>query len=399
MRIIRSNQETSINKRLENWIIDQSIIWDWSAKNILEQNDISKRYEALLIEKARCIREHVKLSKELFLECYLTIEHLINRISIQVLNWESLLIRMQKLINENQSIRLEIDHLKMYECKTYSLLKDADVSSKNSKLKSRAFVSYLIDYNSTNIFRVWNFEKESVNDYRDVIFDASELYDIYNKSDLLVTLAKKSQIELENERRTMKISISQAIELNNENDEWLEISIKNRLILESKKFVESKSSDQQAINKQATNQAIDKQSINDLIQLLIDFKTFKLLQSFSKIESFKKIIVFDSFVVEYSSLSKSSSSSSQSESFDKRSLKRERSDVDSSRSSIESRNEIIAMNLANRIEKMKKRHQTKRNVASTDVDQANIVNEKRVKFVSSKYFRFDYAQLTWIEKK
>jgi hypothetical protein len=80
-------------------------------------------------------------------------------------------------------------------------------------------------------------------------------------------------------------------------------------------------------------------------------------------------------------------------------LKRERSDVDSSRSSIESRNEIIAMNLANRIEKMKKRHQTKRNVASTDVDQANIVNEKRVKFVSSKYFRFDYAQLTWIEKK
>jgi hypothetical protein len=34
-----------------------------------------------------------------------------------------------------------------------------------------------------------------------------------------VTLAKKSQIELENERRTMKISISQAIELNNENDE------------------------------------------------------------------------------------------------------------------------------------------------------------------------------------
>jgi hypothetical protein len=40
IRIIRTNQKTSINKRLENWIINQKIIWDWSAKNILEQNDI-----------------------------------------------------------------------------------------------------------------------------------------------------------------------------------------------------------------------------------------------------------------------------------------------------------------------------------------------------------------------
>ncbi len=101
IRIIRTSQETSIDKRLENWIINQEIIWDWSAKNILEQNDISKRYEALLIEKTRCIREHAKLSKDLFLECYMTTEHLMNRILNQILNWESSLIRIQKLINQN----------------------------------------------------------------------------------------------------------------------------------------------------------------------------------------------------------------------------------------------------------------------------------------------------------
>jgi hypothetical protein len=272
IRIIRSSQKTSIEKRLENWIIDHRIIWDWSAKNTLEQNDISKRYRALLTEKARCIREHVKLSKELFFECYLTDEHLMNRIFNQALNWESSLIRMQKLINENQSIRLEINHLKMYECKTYSLLKCADVSSKNSKLKSRVFVSYLIDYNSINIFRVWNSEKDDVNDYRDVIFDESELYDIYNKDDSIVTFEKKSQIKLKNERRTVKISINQTIELNSENDEWLEITIRNRLILENKRFVKLKSFDQQ--------------SIDDLISLLIEFKVFD-----AKIESFKKIVV------------------------------------------------------------------------------------------------------------
>jgi hypothetical protein len=70
IRIIRTSQETSINKRLENWIINQKIIWDWSIKNTFEQNDMSKRYEVLSIEKAKCIREHAKLFENLFLECY-----------------------------------------------------------------------------------------------------------------------------------------------------------------------------------------------------------------------------------------------------------------------------------------------------------------------------------------
>ncbi len=121
-----------------------------------------------------------------------------NKILNQTLNWNSSLIRLNKLINsinQNQSIRLELNHLKMYDCKPYFLLKGAEISSRDSKLKSRAFVNYLVDYNSINIFRIWNSEKEDVNEYKDVIFDESELYDIYNKSDSLVTLEKK-QIEL-----------------------------------------------------------------------------------------------------------------------------------------------------------------------------------------------------------
>ncbi len=110
-------------------------------------------------------------------------------------------------------------------------------------------MSYLIGYNSTNIFRIWNSEKDNVNDYRDVIFDESELYDIYNKSDSIVTL----------EKMTAEISIDQTIELNSEDDEWLEISIRNRLILEDKRSVESVRS------KSSNQQAIDQQSIDDFI--------------------------------------------------------------------------------------------------------------------------------------
>jgi hypothetical protein len=344
MRIIKSSQETSINKHLENWITNQSIIWDWSAKNIFEQNDTSKRYEALLIEKTKCIREHAKLSENLFLECYLTIEHLMNRTLNQILNWDSLLIRMQKLINQNQSIRPEIEHLKMYECKTYSLLKKADVSSRDSKLKSRAFVDYLIDYNSTNIFRVWNPEKDDVNDYRDVIFDESELYDIYNKNDSIVTLEK--------EKRIVKISINQTIALNSENDEWLEISIRNRLMLKNKRVVELSTSSSKESSKKKSSQKRSSRS-------------FTLVSSQSLADLFTN----------YSSLSKSSSLESK----------------------IHSKRDSSLMNLTDRILEMRRKCEIKRNVISADLDEANILEGKRVKFASSKYLKFDYAQLAWIE--
>ncbi len=147
VRIIRTGQKTSIDKRLENWIINQEITWDWSAKNTPEQNGTSERYGVLLTEKARCIREHAKLPEDLFPECYLAAEHLLNRTLNQALNWESPLVRMQKLTN--QPIRPEIEHLKVYGCKAYPLLKGADAPPRGSKLKPRAFVGYLVGYNST----------------------------------------------------------------------------------------------------------------------------------------------------------------------------------------------------------------------------------------------------------
>jgi hypothetical protein len=59
---------------------------------------------------------------------------------------------MQKLLKK--SIRNEIAHLKMFDCKAFSLLKKADALKKNEKMKSRAFIEYLIEYDFINIFRV-----------------------------------------------------------------------------------------------------------------------------------------------------------------------------------------------------------------------------------------------------
>jgi hypothetical protein len=49
-------------------------------------------------------------------------------------------------------------------------------------MKARAFVDYLIDYDSINIFRILNLEKDDVNDYRNAIFDENAYYDSYDKN-------------------------------------------------------------------------------------------------------------------------------------------------------------------------------------------------------------------------
>jgi hypothetical protein len=192
MRKIRSEQKTSIDLQLEDWVNDQNIEWDWSSKNILEQNDKSERFDALLIEKARCIKKFSKLSKDLYSECYLAIAHLLNKILMIQLNWNSSLIRLQRLLKK--SIRWELNHLKIFDCKTYVLLKESDASSRSEKMKARAFVNYLVDYDSINIFRIWNLEKDDVNDYRDAIFDENAYYNNYDKNKR--HLIKKSERNL-----------------------------------------------------------------------------------------------------------------------------------------------------------------------------------------------------------
>ncbi len=53
-----------------------------------------------------------------------------------------------------KSIRNENVHFKMFDCKAFSLFKKINAFKKNEKMKSRAFIEYLIKYDFINIFRV-----------------------------------------------------------------------------------------------------------------------------------------------------------------------------------------------------------------------------------------------------
>jgi hypothetical protein len=196
----------------------------------------------VLIEKAKCIKKHVKLSKNLYLECYFVAAHILNRTSSSSLSWDSSLIFMQKLLKE--SIRNEIAYFKVFDCKAFSLLKEANVFKRNEKMKSRAFIEYLIKYDFINIFQVWNSEKDDVNDYRDVIFNETKFFDTYETIDFFKKEERKFYVtyraifmqifEDSDEKQYDKISIQKFV-LNSFKENVVSKSMMKKKISSSKK--------------------------------------------------------------------------------------------------------------------------------------------------------------------
>jgi hypothetical protein len=231
IRIIRINQKIFIDKKLENWMRAQEINWNWSTKNIFEQNGKFERFDDMLIEKAKCIKKHVKLSEDFYSECYFVAAHILNQTSSSSLNWDSSLIFMQKLLKK--SIRNEIAYFKMFDCKAFSLLKETNVFKKNEKMKSWTFIEYLIKYDFINIFQVWKSKKDDVNDYRDVIFNETKFFDTYEKIDLLKKEERKFYV-------TYRAIFMQIFE-NSDEKQYNKISIRKFVLNSFKEIVVSKS--------------------------------------------------------------------------------------------------------------------------------------------------------------
>ncbi len=101
-------------------------------------------------------------------------------------------------------------------------------------MKARAFVSYLVEYDFTNIFRVWNLEKDDVNDYKNVIFDEDAYFDTYNKKDLIKKSERKNFVQF----RIYSVKSAVDFDLNSDEKKWLKTSVRDRLVLENRTMKE-----------------------------------------------------------------------------------------------------------------------------------------------------------------
>ncbi len=131
-----------------------------------------------------------------------------------------------------ESIRNEIAHFKMFNCKTFSLLKKTKTFKKNEKMKSWTFIEYLIKYNLINIFQVWNSKKNDVSDYHDVIFNETKFFDTYKTIDFF----KKEKRKLYVTYRAISLQISEP----NDEKQYDKILIQNHMLNNFKKNIISK---------------------------------------------------------------------------------------------------------------------------------------------------------------
>ena len=77
---------------------------------------------------------------------------------------------MFKIIIEK---KFSLIHLIQYEIKAYFIDKNI---LEREKIKTRAYINFLISYNNTNIYFIWTFNQLKVFKIRDVIFNKNSYY-------------------------------------------------------------------------------------------------------------------------------------------------------------------------------------------------------------------------------
>jgi hypothetical protein len=187
-----------------------------------------------------------------------------------------------------ESIRNEIAHLKVFDCKAFSLLKETNAFKRSEKMKSRAFIEYLIKYDFINIFRIWNSKRDDVSDYRDVIFNESKFFNTYEKVDLFKEKEKKLYV-------TYRAIFMQIFE-NNDEKQYDRILIRKFVLNNSKEIVISKSMMKKRISSSKESQlftfddtsSLESTSINNFVAIEISRFLFQKKTSDKEMINFSR---------------------------------------------------------------------------------------------------------------
>jgi hypothetical protein len=184
-----------MSNRIQTFIsVDNGIRLEPSAPNTQSQNGGAERSGGVIKEKARAMRLGSKLPAFLWVEIVRSAVYLYNRTPKYIYNWMSPYERFFTFLSYRDGLVVKDrkpsqQHLKAYGCKAFAMTSNAQLkSNRKQRLNPKAFIGYLVGYNSTNIYRIWNPVTNRVIITRDVLFNESEFFsgDIQHmKDDLL----------------------------------------------------------------------------------------------------------------------------------------------------------------------------------------------------------------------
>ena len=182
------------------------------------------------MEKARAMRISSNLPHDLWMEIINSAAYLYNRTPREAQGWKTLYevfythlpetgnpIQGSHENSEEGSFRIpviikkpQLVHLQAYGCRAYAMTAEAQLKKKRKwKLDPRAYIGYLVGYDTTNIFRIWIPHKGEVISTRDVLFDEHTFFNGKSESlsqqmiaemDSLVARVRLPEAQATNER-------------------------------------------------------------------------------------------------------------------------------------------------------------------------------------------------------
>ncbi len=211
VRFIRMNDERILEFEYRDFMKLRRIVTKRFASYTSSQNDKIERSEKILMIKTRTMRIKTNLSVNMWSKVFKLVDYLNNRILRRALIWKTFF----EILIEKKS---NLSHLQSYECKTYFL---KNIIFKKNRLKSKAFIDYLVKYDFTNIFRIWISSRMQIIRIRDVLFDKTLFYDFakLDSKHLLIISVKET---LKIIKISDNIFFKMIIEKENETDQMID---------------------------------------------------------------------------------------------------------------------------------------------------------------------------------
>ena len=153
-----------------------------SAAHTQSQNGAAERSGGMVKDKSRAMREGAKLPATLWPEINRAAVYLLNRTPRYIYNWKSPYERFHTYLAFRDGIVVEhrkpqLAHLKVYGCKAYVLTAEAQEKLKRKqRFNPKSWIGFLVGYDSTNNYRIWNPILNKVISTRDVIFDEDSTF-------------------------------------------------------------------------------------------------------------------------------------------------------------------------------------------------------------------------------
>ena len=175
--ILRTDVEQSLGKDFRAFIDDLGIFHDMSAPYVKQQNGGAERSGQMILNRARALTIEAGFPKNMWPEAVKAAADLLNLTPIKSLNWKSPLMLLYERLKLAPPT---LAHIRIYGCRAY--VRDPKIA-KGDKMQPRAFIGYLVGYDSTNIFRIWVPHRGKVVRVRDVHFDETKRYEPTDKVD------------------------------------------------------------------------------------------------------------------------------------------------------------------------------------------------------------------------